>query len=161
MRIREQLLIGLMLMLMSIGSLHAQSCQWRQEGTAGPGWYDGGGTACNNDSSQQNEPPVRWASRWGAIAINTQNGALGGSTGQQNRYDAKRVALARCGDDCKIDLTYHDQCVALASGKRYYASVSAATVEEASLLAMKACGKGGATDCIVTYSECSLPERIQ
>lgn len=162
MKYRRQAFIGLMLLFVLSGAVHAQSCQWRQEGTSGPGWYDSGGSVCSNFSPQQQSAPVaRWASRWGAIAINTHTGALGSSVGRQTKRDAKMEALSKCGYVCSINLTFHDQCAALASGEKFFASASAATIEEASRLAMKDCGKGGVTDCMVTYSECSLPERIQ
>jgi hypothetical protein len=156
-------LIGTILLLVWSSFVHSQqNCEWRPEGPLGPAWYQpGGGVACNNNTPQSVAPPVRWATRWGAIAVNTQTGALGSGAGRQTRGYAKQAALANCGDGCKIELTYRNQCAALASGERFHASASAATIEEASQLAMKECGKGGVRDCEITYSECSLPERIQ
>lgn len=113
-------------------------------------------------SSQQQPaaPQVLWASRWGAIAVNSSTGSLGAEVGHKDRSTARAAAITRCGNGCDIVLTYHDQCAALASGARFFASASGATVIEASSLAMQSCAKK-ANDCEIVYSECSLPERIQ
>jgi hypothetical protein len=167
--------ICLPLFLISSMLSHAQSCQWRPEGTIGPGWYDGGGSPCSSTPQQSAAPTVRWSSRWGAVANSITTGHAGTSAGQVSRYDAKHLALHQCGTDdgikdCKIVMTYHDQCAAIADGTyasstagaatTSFATASAATISEASNLAMESCNKE-AIDCKVIYTECSLPERIQ
>jgi hypothetical protein len=138
---------------------HAQNCQWRPEGTQGPGWYDSGGSACSTNA--QAAPAIRQISKWGAIATSNKTFNMGVVVGEENKWSAKRIALQRCGaSDCKVDFTYHDQCAAVAWGTRYSAMASASTIDEASALAMKSCAKG-ADDCKIVYSECSLPELIQ
>lgn len=163
MKIRTLELAGLILMLALSDVVHAQSCQWRQEGTVGPGWYDASGSTCSNSSPQQPiTQQVNWASRWGAIAISYGAGHSGSAAGQESSHDAKHLALRNCNvngtTDCKVALTYRDQCAALAWGGGFSAPASAATIEEASLLALHSCGAG---ECKIVYSECSLPERIQ
>jgi hypothetical protein len=154
-------LIALLLLLVLSDVTRAQNCQWRQEGTQGPGWYDSGGSACSSNSGQQKEPMVRQAKRWGAIATSDTTLNIGVVVGQESKQAASRIAMQRCGTpDCKIDITYHDQCAAVAWGTRYSAMSSASSIDEASEIAMGGCGKG-AGDCKIVYSECSLPERIQ
>jgi hypothetical protein len=139
-----------------------QNCEWRQEGPLGPAWYQPGGwSSCDNSAAQPVAPTIRWATRWGAMAVNPEKPSLGAEVGYDSRRAAERAALARCGEGCKIEITYHDQCGALASSPKTYAAASASTIDEASELAMKNCSKGGVADCKVVYSECSLPERIQ
>jgi hypothetical protein len=144
----------------------AQNCQWRQDGTSGPGWYDSGGVPCNNNASQQSAiPPAKWASRWGAVANSINTGHAGTSAGERNARDANRIAMQQCGtdtgiNDCKVIMTYHDQCAAIADGTHEFAAGAASTVAEASSIAMQSCQKK-ANDCKIIYTECSLPERIQ
>jgi hypothetical protein len=157
------------------GLSHSQTCQWRPEGNAGPGWYDGGGSPCNNTPEQPTEPAVHWASRWGAVANSVTTGRIGTSAGQSNRREAKRTALRQCGNDngikdCKVVMTYHDQCSSIAEGTytsskegpatTTVATAVASTTFEAFGLAIKSCEKK-ATDCKVVHIECSLPEIVQ
>jgi hypothetical protein len=156
--------MGLIFLFVSNGAVHAQSCQWRQEGTQGPGWYDAGGGPCNNNA-QSAAPTERWAPRWGAIASSAHTGNVGTTAGQSNRGEAKRIALQHCGAkdgirDCKINLVYANACAAYAWREGKAGISSALSIEEASQKALNACNKEG-KECEIIYSECSLPERIQ
>ena len=160
-------LIGFILFLSLSDMAYAQqNCEGRAEEPLGPAWYQPGGWgACNNDTQQSAGPPVRWASRWGAIAISSSTGHVGTSAGQSSRRDAKRVALQKCGardgiSDCKINLSYSNACAAHAWGGGSAGTGSAPSVEEASLRALNECNKEG-KNCLLYYSERSLPERIQ
>jgi len=156
-------LIGFILFLSLSDMAYAQqNCEWRAEGPLGPAWYQPGGWgACNNDTQQPASPKPRWASRWGAVAIDNRTGDAGTITNQSSAHDANRIALQRCGSrGCEIQLTYHNQCAAIAWGTKVYNASTAATIEEASNRALLLCGKD-ANDCKIVYSECSLAERIQ
>lgn len=154
----------LLLLLALADVVHAQqSCEWRPQGPLGPAWYQPGGlSACSNNIPQQPaEPPVRWSSRWGAVAVDNHTGDAGTITGQPSASDARRIALQRCGSKgCEVKMEYHNQCAAIAWGTKVYNASSAATIEEASERAMRLCSKD-ASDCEVILAECSLPERIQ
>lgn len=139
----------------------AQNCQWRQEGTQGPGWYDAGGNICSNNALQQTTPAAHQATKWGAIATSNTTFNMGVVAGQESKQAAVRIAMQRCGTpDCKVDITYHDQCVAAAWGTKHSTMSSASTIDEASRISMNDCKKD-ASDCKIVYAECSLPERIQ
>lgn len=158
-------LTGLILLFASSSAVHSQNCQWRQQGTQGPGWYDAGGGVCNNASQQSAAPSVRWMSRWGAIATSSSMGDTGTVVGQDSRREAERIALQRCGaqdgiPDCKVRLSYRDSCAAIAWGGGRIGMASAPSIEEASLKALVECYKKG-RECKTYYTECSLPERIQ
>lgn len=112
------------------------------------------------NQSQPVTPSVTWADRWGAIASNGKTGNVGTIAGQQNKKKAKKIALERCGDGCKIDMVYYNQCAAIAWGTGSYSVNGAATIDEASTKAMSVCGQG-ANDCKVVFTECSMAERIR
>lgn len=105
-------------------------------------------------------PREVWADRWGAIAVNTKDGHVGTISNQISRRDANAAAMQRCGADCEIEMTYYNQCAAIAWGTGRYSVNSGADSNEASKRAMKSCGKG-ASDCKIVLTECSLPERVQ
>jgi len=162
-----------MMLLLLSSAVHAQQqCVWRPEGPRGPAWYQPGGWGdCDNNASQQpTTPPIRWASRWGAVAIDHRTANIGTITAQATEKDAKRIALERCESEgnknCKIEATYANQCVAIAWGTRYSSTKDGPTIEQASERALRTCEKGkkegGDEDsCKIILAECSLPERIQ
>jgi len=137
-------------------AVQAQSCQWRPQGTQGPGLYDMGGRPCSGTAAPA--PAPRHLSRWGAIASSDTTHKLGVSAGETSRRSAERNAMERCGTaDCRIDFTYHDQCVAVAWGDRYSAMTGAMTVDEASAMSLARCGEE-TSHCKTVYTECSLAE---
>ncbi|WP_425492572.1 DUF4189 domain-containing protein [Luteibacter aegosomaticola] len=108
------------------------------------------------------QPVARWADRWGSIAMD-ESGAAGTIEGQPSESAASKEALARCeengGRQCKTVLSFHNQCAAVAqlpTGGRIYATGSPTTkkAEEASL------ARCGQSSCVIVYSECSMPVRI-
>lgn len=113
-----------------------------------------------NDSSQSATPTEVWVDRWGAIAVNPDNGNVGTIANQSSKRKAKQVALERCGSNCEVEITYYNQCAAIAWGTGRYSVNSAANADEASSRAIESCGRG-ASDCKVVFTECSLPERTQ
>jgi len=78
---------------------------------------------------------------------------------------AEEAALANCrvngNTTCKIQRTYHNECVSLALGSETAASDIGATLEEANERSMKACTATGDPQCHLAYSACSYPVRIQ
>lgn len=135
--------------------------------------YQGGQQVCVADynlpswGDQDSGPAVpsapRWADRWGAIA--TGSGAkLGVVVDMTSERRAKNAALKECkkngGTDCKLDLSYHNQCAVLVTGDRIYNTAHAATIDEAAALGIAGCEKED-VNCRVYYSACSLAERIR
>lgn len=135
--------------------------------------YQGGQQVCIADynlpswNNRDSRPAVlsasRWADRWGAIA--TGSGAkLGAVVNMTSEKKAKNEAIKECkkngGTDCKLDLSYHNQCAVLITGDRIYNTAHAATIDEAATLGIAACKKED-VNCRVYYSSCSLAERIQ
>lgn len=99
---------------------NAQSC--------GGGYMQEGGSgviSCvplynQNDQGHQAAGPL-WATRWGAIATDNKLGHFGGIEHATSESHAKKLAIAECkkfgGKDCKIRITYFNQCGALAWGE--------------------------------------------
>lgn len=149
---------ALLAALILCGTAQAQSCQWRQQGSRGPGLYDMGGRPCGSAAARAQAP--RYASRWGAIATSDTTLKMGVSFGETSRDSAEHQAMERCGSvDCRIDFSYHDQCVAVAWGEGYSAMTSAMTVDEATTLSLERC-RAQAGRCKTIYSECSLAEPV-
>jgi len=117
-------------------------------------------------------PPVRWADRWGAIAIgwvsNDHNrGVFGKSSDAVSKANAETIAMNECksqggGDTCYIATTYSDSCIALAVGVGHGAGTSGGqNIEEAKQDAIRTCTKAGGKNCYALYSNCSMAVRVQ
>ena len=124
------------------------------EGCAPMGGDDGG------DSGAGYQP--RWETRWGAVAVT--NGAYGYSVAYADEKQAIDEALAQCsknagGATCSLEQSFHDQCIALAWGRKGSNTVSAPNVSQAETLALANCSKR-TEDCKIYYSDCSYAERV-
>jgi hypothetical protein len=119
----------------------------------------------NRQPSQQQPTPPQWVSRWGAIATALPQGVMGFSTNLRSDADATHVALSDCrskgGTNCKIELSYGNQCIAMAVGNPGYSVDLGLTSTAASEKSLKDCTNGGAANCHIIYSACSLPVRIR
>ncbi|MEA9587065.1 MULTISPECIES: DUF4189 domain-containing protein [Xanthomonas] len=117
--------------------------------------------------SIQQEPRAsgKWIKTWGAIATDGADN-LGVSTGKLKKTEAEQDALQKCEgaskSPCRINLSYKNQCAAVAqpyrSGdiKRTY--TRGPSIEVASNDAVAICQRGNAGDkCKVIYQECSEP----
>lgn len=109
-------------------------------------------------------PPARWADQWGAIATDNQLGKLGASMNGVDQASVESLAMNQCqnegGTQCKILISFHNQCGAVIIGDGKINASSAATIAQASEDGLKVCS-AGTTNCHVYYSACSLPARIQ
>ncbi|MEJ1129386.1 DUF4189 domain-containing protein [Variovorax sp. CCNWLW225] len=165
--LRSLLVIALWLLGTGVG--HA-------EGSCPPGMYPNnpgstsGVNGCNPipgyGNQQAPQPPAQqWERRWGAIATDGPQGALGVATDKQSKREASRVAMQDCqskgGVNCKIDIAYDNQCVVVVVGDGGYNVPNAPTAAEAVEMGMKTCRSAGRTNCHVYYSACSLPARIR
>jgi Domain of unknown function (DUF4189) len=115
----------------------------------------------------QQQPPAprgHWETRWGAIAIDNIKGRLGGVTGHKSRSSATKAAMAECyvqggGKDCKVKLTYYNQCAAVAWGEESYVAAGRDLLEEADRFATESCSKA-TPNCQVVYNACSNAQWI-
>ena len=89
----------------------------------------------------------------GAIALNRDSKAVGYAYDFKAAQDAKREALARCGEKkCEVVATFRGGCAAVAgSGKRLGTSTGA-TRDEAETKATRKCG---GKDCAVVAWACT------
>lgn len=117
--------------------------------------------------SEDSTPPqsiVQWETCWGAIAMDNLNGKLGASVGAKSKRIATKAAVAQCrsngGTKCIVDIAYYNQCAVMVLGEKKYNTASAATLEEAQTIGMKACSLSN-KNCRVYYSECSPAERVR
>ena len=110
-----------------------------------------------------NAPVVKWADRWGAIAVDFGNRIIGTTENSVNKRKAATSAMEKCkkagGTNCKIELTYHNQCVAMVTGALGYSVVRAETAERAGEVGVNMCSEKE-KDCAVFYSACSLPVQM-
>ena len=147
------------------------SCFAKAEGGCPSGQYPANPPAVNicypipdtEDSSPQ-QSTVHWQTRWGAIATDNLNGKLGASVGAKSKRIATKAAVAQCrsngGTKCIVDIAYYNQCAVMILGEKKYNTASAATLEQARDIGMKACSLSN-QNCRVYYSDCSLAERVR
>lgn len=116
-------------------------------------------------NQQPAAPPVRWADRWGAIAVD-DNAVFGIVTDMSSKHQAQEAAIAECkkrgGRECKVQLAYYNQCAAVAAGNSVSRTSTRAHKEEAIAAAISNCeAVDGQGVCRVYYSGCSLPVQVQ
>ncbi|HNV83090.1 MAG TPA: DUF4189 domain-containing protein [Arenimonas sp.] len=143
----------------------------KAEGGCPPGQYPANPPAVNicypmpdSEDSNPTQSTVRWETRWGAIATDNLNGKLGASVRAKSKRIATKAAVAQCrlngGTKCIVDIAYYNQCAVMVLGEKKYNTASAATLEEAKTIGMKACGLSN-KNCRVYYSDCSPAERVR
>lgn len=125
------------------------------------------GYGISGDSGSTAVAEPRWATRWGALALDATS-AGGSKLGRAESFSSKRKAekaaitdcRSRGGQNCKIAHAYYDQCVAVAWGDARPAIVSAENTQVASQMALQKCN-GTDAHCDMYYTGCSYPERVQ
>jgi hypothetical protein len=109
------------------------------------------------------QPPPVWEDSWGAIVLDAKGGAKGVATDKRSKDEAIGVAMAECqasgAANCKVELTYHNQCAAVAWGDASLGVANNPSAEGASTAAKDACSRGG-TGCKTVYTACSTARRI-
>jgi len=82
----------------------------------------------------------------------------------RTKNEAERMALDECkkegGAGCEIDLTFSNQCGAIAWGASEARTFRAETKEIASANAIEACSEKTA-DCKIYYADCSFPAHVR
>jgi hypothetical protein len=137
-------------------------------GNCPAGYYEssGGGVsgciAYPTASGQPPDPGPQWSTRWGAIA--TANGAFGTANNLSSARKAEKAALKQCkangGKDCRVTLSFGNQCAALAWGSTVNSTKPAGDLSQAEANAMASCN-AATQNCKVFYSACSYPQRIR
>lgn len=144
------------------------SSESRAEGGCPDGFFpigggNGGWQGCAPMGNGPAEPAEEWETRWGSIA--TGQGLFGASQGVHSKSQAEKIALRQCqesggkGGKCKVKITYHDQCAALAWGDGGAIAFRSPDRSDAESSAVAACSQH-TTDCQLYYSACSYPERV-
>lgn len=118
----------------------------------------------NEQAPQWQALPVKWASRWGAVATDGNRGSLGVATDVSSQSAAEKLAMQNCKDkggaQCVLDVSYGNSCVAMLVGERGYSVKTGRTTEEAIAFATKSCSAFD-KNCRVYYTNCSLAIRTQ
>lgn len=140
------------------------------EGRCPPGQYPIGGEgvggcapiAAGGSGDASPQPTGRWIKTWGAIATST-SGDAGVSKDRLTKAEAVKESVERCASwgatDCKVSLTYKNQCVASVSADKGKGTRmnTGATIEGAIERATQDCKKSGSSNCKVAYSACTEP----
>jgi hypothetical protein len=113
---------------------------------------------------QPQAPRGHWETRWGVIVTDNVKGKLAGVTNHPSKSSATKAAMAECyaqggGKDCKVSLTYYNQCAAVAWGEEAYSTRGRDLLEEANRSAMEGCNKS-TTNCKIVYNACSNAQWI-
>lgn len=112
-------------------------------------------------------PTVRWADRWGAIAVDNakDSAGIGVAVEMASQRKAKAAVMNDCrskgGAQCEVVLVYYNQCGVLVAGNAGYTSMRAATAERAADLGLKQGVSDGLENCKVYYSGCSYSVRVR
>lgn len=109
-------------------------------------------------------PTGEWLNTWGAVAVDSDVGSIGASSGKLSKEEAGESALRLCASKgakaCSLRISYSNQCVAtffpgVAGGKGF--SISGPTIEEASRLGHQRCLAENGTACNRVFTECTRP----
>lgn len=117
----------------------------------------------SEDSSAEDNPDTNgpeWETRWGAIARG-KAGGWGAVSDMLSEQSAAKAALSQCKStadtkdaECKISITYYNQCAVYVWGSSGGVSSSAVDVATAGKQAMERCSETS-SDCEILYSACS------
>lgn len=114
-------------------------------------------------SGAQSGPTGDWQRRWGAFALDHEVG-LGSARNMKSKRSAEKAAMTVCqskgGRNCKIALTYSNQCGVIIEGDRGHNVAAAESVERAIELGSAICERAD-SNCQVYYSDCSQAEFVE
>ena len=131
------------------------------------GSQQAGWTGCAPVGAPDQPPPdpgPQWASRWGAIAVDSLHGKWGYIDGAASKRQASKAAISACkadgGKKCKVLIAYYNQCGAMASGDARTTTFRAPEIAQAEQEAVKFCSEA-TQNCGVVHSGCSYPEQVR
>lgn len=118
----------------------------------------------DNTTLRPQHSNVVWSKTWGAIAGDSKLKVIGTSVGLLSKSKAKDAALAACasrgGHDCKIEIVYHNQCLAAVMGEdNSVVYGTGPSKESAAQATITEFSEGEKTKTV--YSECTEPVRIR
>lgn len=149
-------LLGLVLLLVG-GVVHA-------EGGCPPGLIPEGGQGVSSCRPIPGQPQGHWMNQWGAIATDFSYHTAGASVNQLGEAEALQAAIDNCvsngGVQCKVEITYSNQCSALVVGVTGHNADRADTIDQAVKLGIKVCTDAGDTNCHPVYGACSRPKWV-
>lgn len=140
----------------------------RAEGGSCPAGYypvgGGGSIGCapipSSGAVRGSSPTLRWEKRWGAIAYDPASGLYAIANQKESRQIAKKEALSDCGQACKIQLVYYNQCFAMAQGQGPLMLATAPSKPEAERSAFERC-TAVSNECALLESLCSVPVLVR
>lgn len=152
-------LLGLIFLLVG-GVVHA-------EGGCPPGMIPEGGqgvSSCRPIPGYQ-QSQGHWMNQWEAITSDLPHHSGGASVNQPSEEEAVQAAMANCvsngGVQCRVEITYANQCAAMVVGNTGHNADRANTIDQAVKLGIKVYTDAGDTDCRAFYEACSLPKWVQ
>lgn len=115
-------------------------------------------------SGEASAPAPIWKDSWGAIVLDAKGGAKGVATDKGSKDEAIHDAMTECqatgAKNCKVELTYYNQCAAVAWGDQSFGIANNPSIEGASTAANAACERGS-TGCRTVYTACSTARRVR
>ena len=71
------------------------------------------------------------------------------------------ICRQKGGGACKLEISYANQCGVIVWGNNWAVAKFAATLEQATELALNQCNRDSGGTCEVFFSDCSMPVRVQ
>ena len=147
-------LLGLALPLASAGAKDVNQCIDRCFGGVGdqPG-YTGLRDLCVKRCGEH-------ANSYGAIAYDSESGAVGWSYDFDDTAAAEQSALKNCaehGDGCKVVVHFWNSCGAVAADDDHFTTGLGRNRADAEAKALTACGGAGGGKCEIQAWSCALP----
>lgn len=145
----------------SVSAFAEGGCPQGQYPQQGQGWQ-----ACvpipGADQSIPEAGP-RWEDNWQAIATDTPLGILGVALNRSSSKEAERDSVSDCkakgGKVCIAQLSVKNGCIAMAVGENTKVIQDGVSESAAQNKAMTQCGVHN-SKCVVYYSSCDLPRKI-
>ncbi|MFC6838725.1 DUF4189 domain-containing protein [Xanthomonas theicola] len=123
-----------------------------------------GGAQCLPDDQERAPPRTtgEWIKTWGAIVGSVKGREGWSSNGKFTEEDARQDALKKCysvgAEDCLVEMTYFNQCVAIADSISGGSSIVTGKDESvASSRALADCKNKYSSQCSVKFTECTDP----
>ena len=154
--------IGLMALMGMAAGVYAQSAAeiGAMHNNCNHPNYQGDRSRCGGG----NRAPVYaevWENRFGAIAVDYEQGKSGIAESKKSARIARNEALKLCGTkNCKVVARTRNGCLAAAYGGGGITYGGGVTMDIASEEAMSKCQADG-SKCEIHYSGCSLPVRVR
>ena len=154
--------IGLMMLMGMAAGVYAQSAAeiGAMHNNCNHPNYQGDRSRCGGG----NRAPVYaevWENRFGAIAVDYEQGKSGIAESKKSARIARNEALKSCGTkNCKIVARIRNGCLAVAYGGGGVTYGGGESLEVAVAEGMRKCQADG-SKCEIQYSGCSLPVRVR